>query len=1559
MEWECRSQRGRCDRSVASCASWCPPAQAHRARAALALILAALVGVASFTVVLASPKPAAAEDPPIPDGVEDWLHLTHPDYALAGWASLVPKEASGVCTEGPVGCTRTARWVELGPPAPTYAGPSDGSLGACMLFIWPSDGGFFPEGGNFGGVSPTHFALGPEGEVPENLPFVLPSLSHKRMQLGGGPYFITYTSLDSAATVQERMDQYDAALAELQSKSWLVLYREEGNLCGGGGPIGPGPEAVCAVRPSATVPGVVEFDATDSVDNVGDGLVTEWDFGDGSTIAPPAPPLTNHTYTLPGSYTATVTVTDVNGSSDSAECPVEIDAPQLGVGLSFPGAASALFSPGDTVPVRVTLSATEGVGDLTNVSFVGDPLDVVPDAALTPVSEPDPGDLPGPDGLTLAPGEEVSFDYEFEAAQPGAFSVRSSATGMDAAGRPIGPVENERNGRVGALDVEVTVDPDTVDLEEKPDQSGPQPEPATVTVTVTNPFADPVDVTLDAFEPQLVTEVAPPPGYQAFSYSELDENDNEVPTDPPTSVDVGTIPGAVEGQPPPSVTQEFTGLALDAGTVDLRVQANGLIAQDGAPPLAVSGGDTGRIEIAEGTELFFDAEIDEGTVEQRVAPGGGFEPWVDGGESWEIHGTLENRTLDKTIEVTVVPGLEGNASYGIPIPEGSTPPDEECGIGVRRVLAPGEQIDFVAPVHTILDGGTRGTVTYAPEAYELDGEDRTALTADQILVATGADEHVVRVDTRDRPPENFATPSEVLYRFGASFLDSATQWAKSLVQLTTLPLQLADTIAGFPEKWDEYVLTVWANLDDAEREQFLTSLAETMVSDLGYGIAQARDHVNDAVFAWFNEMLRSFREGDLAAQAALAGGIAGQFPDVVLARAVGVCRLIGTTGRALWAERALARAETTLAQDGDALVGAAARDLPDGAPLDYETHGRGIFGIDREMNRKAQEFVDETGTILVVRRRGVEALPKIEDGTHYPKEFYVKAKNGSPTDVDRLGVPAENIDEVIIKQPPPLSEVEASLAGADADTRALVLARWKKRHEEWWGKGADPETGAGGDIAKSERAKWLTDYKVNGLPIHKKSGTLDWRTNVEEGRAVPPDAFDHFYERVPFDPILTEGTDGRPMYIARWDAGEGLKRGTGDMDAMAVIQADFSPLPEAARLEVYERMEEIGFKHVESASWNDPAGRNGYLQEFSTNNPDSEAMWAWIPHDTPRAVRYDPQASYLDPVDALNSGWLYLRGANVQLRSEPTSLDVDLSEPAPVARPDYLNPKTIFLVNPACDHSIDSIDGGGLTVGLRTVLRPAQEAATCDIVFDRGPDALILREGTDGTIESWTEDDGWAPYDFSITGEIPVLPQSVSTQGADAGATEVEIASQDDLHLVAGVDEWFAVGDKVVLDPGGPNEETAAIAGFGSLVFEQPLQHDHDPGEMISVVDPADTTNTGGGGGDGSGGGGGSGGGTGTPGGSGNQQAGAGNGTSPGASAPGTPAGTSAVAGEQVQAATGTETTGTETTGSLPFTGAGMLRFFAVLGIALLLLGTILAPHSRRSRRAAARPRAP
>lgn len=62
------------------------------------------------------------------------------------------------------------------------------------------------------------------------------------------------------------------------------------------------------------------------------------------------------------------------------------------------------------------------------------------------------------------------------------------------------------------------------------------------------------------------------------------------------------------------------------------------------------------------------------------------------------------------------------------------------------------------------------------------------------------------------------------------------------------------------------------------------------------------------------------------------------------------------------------------------------------------------------------------------------------------------------------------------------------------------------------------------------------------------------------------------------------------------------------------------------------------------------------------------------------------------------------------------------------------------------------------------------------------------------------------------------------TERALAGASEVSVAS------TAGL----AVGDRVIVCPGCPNEETNVVAGFGSLLLAAPLVFTHEVGELVA-----------------------------------------------------------------------------------------------------------------------------
>lgn len=90
---------------------------------------------------------------------------------------------------------------------------------------------------------------------------------------------------------------------------------------------------------------------------------------------------------------------------------------------------------------------------------------------------------------------------------------------------------------------------------------------------------------------------------------------------------------------------------------------------------------------------------------------------------------------------------------------------------------------------------------------------------------------------------------------------------------------------------------------------------------------------------------------------------------------------------------------------------------------------------------------------------------------------------------------------------------------------------------------------------------------------------------------------------------------------------------------------------------------------------------------------------------------------------------------------------------------------------------------------------------------------------------------GRATSEFSPCA-FPALATSTGA-AAPAGSTRVGVTSND----------GFAIGDWVTLNPGGTNEETARIIGFGSFILDRPLRFDHAAGETI-VLAPAPPVDT-------------------------------------------------------------------------------------------------------------------
>ena len=115
------------------------------------------------------------------------------------------------------------------------------------------------------------------------------------------------------------------------------------------------PEAVAVSSPSfGPVPLSVGFDATGSSDRDGDPLSYDWDFGDGSEHSSETQP--SHLYAREGRYTATLTVTDGQGGSDTQAAPIDVGNSPPTPGIELPLGGSRYR---DGTAVKLKGSATD------------------------------------------------------------------------------------------------------------------------------------------------------------------------------------------------------------------------------------------------------------------------------------------------------------------------------------------------------------------------------------------------------------------------------------------------------------------------------------------------------------------------------------------------------------------------------------------------------------------------------------------------------------------------------------------------------------------------------------------------------------------------------------------------------------------------------------------------------------------------------------------------------------------------------------------------------------------------------------------------------------------------------------------------------------------------------------------------------------------------------------------------------------------------------------------------------------------------------------------------
>jgi len=125
------------------------------------------------------------------------------------------------------------------------------------------------------------------------------------------------------------------------------------------------PEASASATPvSGVAPLDVSFDGSASLDPERAPLSYSWDFGDGAPADTSAS--TNHTYTVPGKYTAVLTVTDDLGNTDQASVDVNVTAPNTPPTLGPTAAPSSGSAP---LSVQFVANARDSEGDALSYAW--------------------------------------------------------------------------------------------------------------------------------------------------------------------------------------------------------------------------------------------------------------------------------------------------------------------------------------------------------------------------------------------------------------------------------------------------------------------------------------------------------------------------------------------------------------------------------------------------------------------------------------------------------------------------------------------------------------------------------------------------------------------------------------------------------------------------------------------------------------------------------------------------------------------------------------------------------------------------------------------------------------------------------------------------------------------------------------------------------------------------------------------------------------------------------------------------------------------------------------
>ncbi|MEM9478851.1 MAG: hypothetical protein AAGA58_04220 [Verrucomicrobiota bacterium] len=549
---------------------------------------------------------------------------------------------------------------------------------------------------------------------------------------------------------------------------------------------------------------------------------------------------------------------------------------------------------------------------------------------------------------------------------------------------------------------------------------------------------------------------------------------------------------------------------------------------------------------------------------------------------------------------------------------------------------------------------------------------------------------------------------------------------------------------------------------------------------------------------------------------------------------------------------------------------------------------RDIYGVTKDQLDYLQKVARDNNCVVTFRARNPISIQYLENGSAWPKPQALKQKGVNRIDINYLGYSREANGTLQIVKPP--QGIVGKTGDALDEAIESYMQQMRSRRPEL---DDDVLYNEVGNRLKLRAEEW-NDY-VDKLALEGDGGVRKMQVNFDaRGQYAPNDPILDQIEEVGADELRRVRTrkqnlpnnidpitgETRTVYelTMTGPGDQTFKRVTGDLDFLSFTEPNGGIIKDFNRRQsIYTQLAEgpIQMQHGESFTFFLQNKRAEYLRCCT---PGGEAMVAISPfgEQTPRAAFFADNLSIMDTsrnarflpareffrrgdgslkkikegvyetirrID--NSGeFIVIAGADLRSRIDLDFVNRFLPITIRQTFRDYFSLRSFFFPN-LIARLLPGDESEATFSTQSTSNSPPASSSLARASFSTSsslPPLLQLDipdEEDTFHILVWEEGSGWRviteqeAIDLGEPGVLDMLPMSSLTEAVERAQTVLSILPQDRFGISG---DFFSVGDRVVIDPGGEHEEFGTVVSIEPLTLATGTIYSHEAGTTIASL---------------------------------------------------------------------------------------------------------------------------